>query len=278
MQFEPILGDQAANQEKILKLIEDAYAQDRTINLIVLPEMSVTGPISDRVESVKKAAEKVGGKTTAFFSAIAQKYKTAVVFTFVEKVGETLYHTAVVLENNGSILGTYRKIQLNRDEKLWASPGDRVESFVSSEIGRIGVVIGDEYLFPEIFGLQQIKRADLIAMPSAYVSGGGKIEANPRIVARNYPKQAVLLWDSLAIGTQAYLVVANYVGTEKGYAGGSGLYTLEPIYGKDQPRLTGTEEIGFVTRFETLAAETWWMNQEVRVITRKPNFYTPLTI
>ena len=218
------------------------------------------------------------GKTTAFFSAIAQKYKTAVVFTFVEKVGETLYHTAVVLENNGSILGTYRKIQLNRDEKLWASPGDRVESFVSSEIGRIGVVIGDEYLFPEIFGLQQIKRADLIAMPSAYVSGGGKIEANPRIVARNYPKQAVLLWDSLAIGTQAYLVVANYVGTEKGYAGGSGLYTLEPIYGKDQPRLTGTEEIGFVTRFETLAAETWWMNQEVRVITRKPNFYTPLTI
>ena len=278
VQFEPILGDQAANQEKILKLIEDAYAQDRTINLIVLPEMSVTGPISDRVESVKKAAEKVGGKTTAFFSAIAQKYKTAVVFTFVEKVGETLYHTAVVLENNGSILGTYRKIQLNRDEKLWASPGDRVESFVSSEIGRIGVVIGDEYLFPEIFGLQQIKRADLIAMPSAYVSGGGKIEANPRIVARNYPKQAVLLWDSLAIGTQAYLVVANYVGTEKGYAGGSGLYTLEPIYGKDQPRLTGTEEIGFVTRFETLAAETWWMNQEVRVITRKPNFYTPLTI
>ncbi|MBC5747779.1 nitrilase [Dysosmobacter sp. NSJ-60] len=278
VQFEPILGDQAANQEKILKLIEDAYAQDRTINLIVLPEMSVTGPISDRVESVKKAAEKVGGKTTAFFSAIAQKYKTAVVFTFVEKVGETLYHTAVVLENNGSILGTYRKIQLNQDEKLWASPGDRVESFVSSEIGRIGVVIGDEYLFPEIFGLQQIKRADLIAMPSAYVSGGGKIEANPRIVARNYPKQAVLLWDSLAIGTQAYLVVANYVGTEKGYAGGSGLYTLEPIYGKDQPRLTGTEEIGFVTRFETLAAETWWMNQEVRVITRKPNFYTPLTI
>ena len=78
VQFEPILGDQAANQEKILKLIEDAYAQDRTINLIVLPEMSVTGPISDRVESVKKAAEKVGGKTTAFFSAIAQKYKTDV--------------------------------------------------------------------------------------------------------------------------------------------------------------------------------------------------------
>ena len=43
-------------------------------------------------------------------------------------------------------------------------------------------------------------------------------------------------------------------------------------------RIDGAVEIGFVTRFETLAAETWWMNQEVRVITRKPNFYTPLTI
>ena len=279
VQFEPVLGDRAANERKIQQLIGEAYAQDRTINLIVLPEMSLTGPIAGRADLVRENAEAVGGQTTKFFAELAREYRAVVVYTFPESAEGNLYHTAVILENNGEILGTYRKIQLNADEKCWATAGCQVESYMSAQIGRVGVVIGDEYLFPEIFGLQQIKRADLIAMPTAYVSGGGKIEANPRIVARDYPSHAVLLWDSLAVGMQAYLVVANYVGTEKGYVGGSGLYTLEPIYGKDHPpKLAGTAEEGFVTRFETLAAEKWWMNQEIRICSRKPNFYSLLTV
>lgn len=278
LQYEPALGDREANQEKLLQLIGDAWEKNRTINLMVLPELPLTGPIAGDASLAEQAAEELEGKSFRFFSAIAGKYRSALVFTMIERADGRLYHTAVVLESDGSLLGAYRKIHLNARERLWATAGSKVQTFMSGTVGRIGVIIGDEYFFPEICGLLQIKRADFIAMPQAYAGGGGAIEANPRIVARAYPENAVLLWDSIAVGSQAYLVAANYVGTSSGYVGGSGLYSLEPIYGKDQPLLAGREETGFVVRFQTLAAEKWWLDQEKKIASRHPAHYIPLIV
>ncbi len=275
VQYTPVLGDVEANKAKIKALVEDAYDRDSKINFIVLPEYSLTGPLG---REAPKYAEDLDGVSTAFFSEIAKSHSAALVFSMVERDGDKLYHTAVVLESDGSVLGTYRKLHPNAEERAWATPGNKVKSFASKTVGRIGVILGDEYLFPEVADLVMIKRADLIALPIAYVSGGGKIEANRHIVARAYPKNAVLKWDAIAIYTQAYLVVANYTGTEANYVGGSGLYTVEPIFGHDMLSLAGAEECGFVTRFETLAAEAWWIDQEKRVGTRRAAHYKPLIV
>lgn len=278
IQYTPVPGDKKANQEKIRRLAAEAWTKDRSVNLIVLPELSLTGPFVDSGKQAEAFAEEMRGESCCFFAELAKEYRSVVVFSMAEQAAEGLYHTAVILEKDGSLLGVYRKIHRNDAEKRWALSGSRVETFMSRSIGRIGVLLGDEYLYPEVYGLLQIKRADIIVMPQAYAGGGGRIEANPRIPVRAYPENAVLLWDAIAIGAQAYLVVANYTGGPGGYAGGSGLYSLEPIYGKDRPILCGREEIAFAVHFETLAAERWWMDQEKMIITRRPVFYDPLIL
>ena len=277
VQFTPKAGKVRYNKAKIAELAEEAWQRNRLVNLIILPEMSLTGPVAD-AEQAAAAAEKIGGPSTRFFAKLAKQYRAAVVFTMVEKDGEQLYHTAVVLEEDGTVAGVYRKIHLNATEKTWAVSGKKVDTFMTRRCGRIGVLIGDEYLFPELADVVLVKRPDIVALPIAYAAGGGRIEANPRMVVRRYPDNAVLLFDAAAQYMQAYLVVANYTGTDAGYAGGSGMYVTDPVYGRDEVQLCGTEETGFVSHCRTLSNQDYWMNQDVRILTRKPQFYAPLTV
>lgn len=277
VQFEPRLGDIRFNKMKIRTFVDKACQDNRMINLIVMPEMSLIGPMDDCRDIVRNA-EPLGESTTEFFASIARRYNCNVVFTMSERDGKNYYHTAVVLETDGTIAGIHRKINLNQQEKKWAVSGNKIDTIVTKKCGRIGVIIGDEYLFPEISDAVLVKRPDIVVMPCAYVNGGGHIEADSRLVVRKYPDNAVLLFDQTAQYMQTGLVIANYVGTNIGFVGGSGMYVPDPVYGRDRIQLAGFKETGFVSRIKTLSNLDYWMNQDIRILTRKPWYYAPLTI
>jgi hypothetical protein len=102
------------------------------------------------------------------------------------------------------------------------------------------------------------------------------MEINKEISVNKYPKGSMVTWDAVAIGAQAYTVIANYIGTEKGYLGRSSLYTLDPLYGLDQPVVASKEkEEALVVKFKTLQSDAWF-NQERLIHSRKTTYFVPL--
>jgi hypothetical protein len=84
------------------------------------------------------------------------------------------------------------------------------------------------------------------------------------------------LWDSIALSSQAYTLVANFVGAEYNYLGSSALYTLDPLYGLDQPQIASLDkEEVLIVDFSTIQSD-WWFNQEKLILSRRTAFYKPL--
>jgi len=279
LQYEPVLGDKEANLAKISQLLAGSAAaaadQGQTLDLVVLPELSATGPTSDRAK-IAQWAEPLSGGLVASFKELAKQYQTHLVFGFAEADKGKYYNTAVLLNPLGEIIGTYRKTHLDAADTHWASQGDQIEVF-NTAIGKVGLMIGYDAAFPEVAGVMAVNRADIIAIPSSWNGQFGRaIEINSLISAKTYPQTAMCTWDSVAMSAEAYTLVANYVGSAKNYQGSSSFYTLDPLYGLDQPLALDKAGEGYLlANFATLQS-TWWWNQENLILSRQPQFYKRL--
>ncbi|KAF9436538.1 Carbon-nitrogen hydrolase [Entomortierella beljakovae] len=126
---------------------------------------------------------------------------------------DKLYNTHVIINDQGSIVESYRKIHLfdvdiENGPRLMESnntvAGDRLAAPVLSPVGKIGLGICYDLRFPELaLGLRK-QGADILTYPSAFTVKTG--EAHWEILLR-----------SRAIETQSYVVAAAQVGrhTEK---------------------------------------------------------------
>jgi predicted amidohydrolase len=278
LQYEPIIGDKEKNKEKIKKLIKQAKKEDNDLNLVVLPELSLTGPVDGKSKNeVEALAEDPKGDTAMFMSNLAKEYQLSIVYGFIEKKGNAFYNSAILMSSNGETVGKYQKTHLNKSDRKWAKPGSSLPVFETQDLGRIGVLLGEDARYPETSGVLAVKRADIIAIPSAWHGQyGGKMEINKEISVNKYPEGSMVTWDAVAMGAQAYTVVANYIGTEKGYLGRSSLYTLDPLYGLDQPVVASKKkEEALLVKFKTLQSDAWF-NQERLILSRKTTYFVPL--
>lgn len=268
VQFRPRGNDAAGNAAKIRALLAAALANpgggSKTPDIVVLPENAVYG-----TAFTKQSVD------TGLYAELAREYGVYLVGTFVEHEADKCYIVAALYDREGNVVGRYRKTHLDDAEKAWASPGDDIPIFVT-DIGRIGIIIGDEVRYPEISGLLAVARADMIAVPSSWtIWDGGEWRLPPEMALNRYPDRCMVLWDAIGIGAQAYTLVANYSGDD--YFGGSGMYTLDPLYGLDQPKVLARGEAAFRVDFRTVQPE-WWFNQEMLIHSRRSTYYKPLIL
>lgn len=282
LQYEPVIGDKASNKAKVARLIaasvEQARQKNKSLDIIVLPELSLTGPMDNQsTAAVELFAETASGDIAGFMAKLARDNQVAIVYGLIEQEGDNIYNSAIVVDKNGEVIGKYRKTHLSDSDKRWATAGDRLAVFSTPELGKFGVLIGDDAVYPEAAGILAIKRADFIAIPSAWHGQYGSfITINPDMPAKKYPEGSMVTWDAVAMGGQAYTLVANFVGTESGYLGCSSLYTLDPLYGLDQPAVaSGDKEEAFAVAFKTIQSQ-WWFNQENLLVSRRTPYYVPL--
>ncbi|MEI8631615.1 carbon-nitrogen hydrolase family protein [Vibrio sp. PP-XX7] len=274
VQYQPLIGDKQANFNSVRVLVEKRHG----VALAVLPEYSLTGESPAMPpELAMKWAEPIDGPTFKKMSQLAQASGINLVYSLIEKADDKLFVTAVVLDKNGIMLGTYRKTHLNQAEKHWAKAGDKITTVDLPDIGKLGVMLGEDVLYPEVAGILEEQRADIIAIPSSW-SGeyGGYVQVNQKAIANPYPAHAMVLWDAVAFSAQAYTIVANFVGTENHYKGESALYTLDPLYGLDQASVaSSTASEAFPVKFTT-KHNKWSLNQFDMESSRRPYFYKPL--
>ncbi len=116
--------------------------------------------------------ESIPGPTTDQLASIAAELNIVIVASVFEKRATGLYHnTAVVLEQDGSIAGTYRKMHIPDDpgyhEKFYFSPGDTGFTPIQTSLGKLGILICWDQWFPEAARLMALAGAELLLYPTA---------------------------------------------------------------------------------------------------------------
>ncbi|MFC0526039.1 nitrilase-related carbon-nitrogen hydrolase [Pontibacillus salicampi] len=276
IQYEPQIGNKEANLHTIQHLIEDEVPED--VNLIVLPELSVIGPVpTTKKQDIDPYAETDDGATIQEMKRLAKAKEAHIVFGFAEKEAPHYYNTAILISPAGEVISKHRKIHLNDDDDKWASPGDTIAVTPVNGFGRIGVMIGYDATFPEVAAVLAVKRADMICIPASW-SGeyGVELSMNQHIFPKPYPKGTVSTWDAVAKGAQAYTIVANFVGSPHRFKGRSAIYNLDQNYTNDETVIAScdAEEV-LVNTFQTMKTD-WWLDQEKLILTRRTSYYTPL--
>jgi N-carbamoylputrescine amidase len=117
-------------------------------------------------------AEPIPGPSTQRLSELAKRHGVVIVGSLFERRGAGLYHnTAVVLEKDGSLAGTYRKMHIPDDpgfnEKFYFTPGDTGFHPVDTSVGRLGVMVCWDQWYPEGARLMALAGADLLLYPTA---------------------------------------------------------------------------------------------------------------
>src|SRR5512134_2837405 len=119
-----------------------------------------------------KLAEPIPGPTTAAFQKLARKHKVVIVASLFEKRAAGVYHnTAAIIDADGSLLGTYRKMHIPDDplfyEKFYFTPGDLGFRAWQTRYGKIGVLICWDQWYPEAARLTAMQGAELLFYPTA---------------------------------------------------------------------------------------------------------------
>lgn len=140
--FDPVYGDKQANVAAMADIIRQAGEADTDI--IVFPELAVTGYASGDVTMPVEAAEGKDGQTAAYFSDLAQEYDMYIVYGAPETVeGDDAhaYDSAFVCMPSGEV-DSYQKM-LTADEGEWCVPGSGAVTF-DTEFGKVGLSVGDD--------------------------------------------------------------------------------------------------------------------------------------
>ena len=127
-----------------------------------------------QVESVDNfdLAETIPGISTEYFGKLAKELGVVIVTSLFERRTAGLYHnTAVVIERDGSIAGTYRKMHIPDDpayyEKFYFTPGDIGFLPIDTSVGRLGVLVCWDQWYPEAARLMALRGAEMLVYPTA---------------------------------------------------------------------------------------------------------------
>ena len=161
-------------QDNIFKLQKSirALAKDGA-ELIIMQELH-NGLYFCQTEDTEifNQAETIPGPSTDTFGKLAKELGVVIVLSLFEKRAAGLYHnTAVVIENDGSIAGTYRKMHIPDDpayyEKFYFTPGDSGFVPIATSVGRLGVLVCWDQWYPEAARLMAMAGAELLIYPTA---------------------------------------------------------------------------------------------------------------
>ena len=165
------VADPAVNIQRLAKGIADLAA--RGAQLIVLQELH-NSLYFCQVEDVNNFdfAEPIPGPSTGFYGELAKQYGVVIVTSLFEKRAPGLYHnTAVVIEQDGTIAGKYRKMHIPDDpayyEKFYFTPGDLGFHPINTSIGRLGVLVCWDQWYPEAARLMALQGAEILIYPTA---------------------------------------------------------------------------------------------------------------
>lgn len=196
VQFKAIRGQRAASLAALARLVDRAC---EGADLVVAPEMAITGYLFPSPPAARAVAELPEGETFAVLAPLAAAHRTWLVVGFPELAGDQLFNSAMVIGPDGRLKFVYRKTLLFPPDQWWAAPGDSGYRAFDVEQGRFGVGICMDLNDEAFVAWCRDSKLDAIAFPTNWVQEGDDVW--------NY-------WRGRLSGIGAALVAANSYGEE----------------------------------------------------------------
>ena len=164
-----------SDREDNISRLENSIRQlkEQGAQLVVMQELH-NSLYFCQVENVNNfdLAEPIPGPSTERFGKLAKELGIVIVTSLFEKRAPGLYHnTAVVIENDGTIAGKYRKMHIPDDpayyEKFYFTPGDIGFEPIKTSVGTLGVLVCGDQWYPEAARLMALKGAEMLIYPTA---------------------------------------------------------------------------------------------------------------
>jgi predicted amidohydrolase len=192
LQFSPVFG----NPEQNLTFIRENLKKAHSLEILVLPELALTGYTFEDSEEAYRLSEEIGGKYSEELVSIAGENRITMAVGFLEREGKHLYNSSVLVDGKG-VIGVYRKIHLFRDEKaIFKSGNTGFPVFTVGDV-KVGLLVCFDWIFPEAARTLALKGADMI-LHSA------------NLVLPHYQKAAI----TRAIENRIFIILANRTGIE----------------------------------------------------------------
>jgi len=216
----------SANREDNLRTSIEGIRQAKAegAELVVLQELHV-GPYFCQTEETRcfDLAETVPGPSTEVFGQLARELQLIIVTSLFEKRAPGLYHnTAVALDKDGSIAGSYRKMHIPDDpgyhEKFYFTPGDLGFTPIQTSLGKLGVLVCWDQWYPEAARLMALAGADILIYPTAI----GWDPADSAAEQQRQREAWITVQRGHAVANGLPLISVNRVGHEPDPHGGAG--------------------------------------------------------
>jgi 5-aminopentanamidase len=199
-QTAPQIGDVTHNLAGIGRVLKQAAG--RGARLVVFPECALTGyNYASRAEALA-VAETLPGPASQQIATVCHQQNVFSVCGLLEKDGERLYNSAALIGPAG-LIGVYRKTHLpTLGVDRFLDPGAGPLEVFDTPLGKIGILICYDSVFPECPRVLALKGAEILALPTNFPEGKAV-----RIIEHVLPART--------IENRVYLVAANRVGTER---------------------------------------------------------------
>lgn len=170
--------DKRKNLEKARKAVKESkeiYGAD----IVVFPEVYMSTFNKDITKNeILSDAEDITGQSVTGMKKLAKEYGVWIIFGFREKCEEDkerVYNSVAILNSEGELVSSYRKTHMydafGAMESKNNKPGDKLFEPIDTPFGKLGLFVCYELRFPEISRYEAIKGADIIIVPTAWVSG-----------------------------------------------------------------------------------------------------------
>lgn len=183
-----------------LEKLAGALAQQSpdAFDLLVCPELFMSGyAVGD---ALPELAETVDGPFAGRIRQLAQQHRTAIVYGYPERDGDTLYNSAACIDADGELLANHRKLML--------PPGFEADYFTAGAA-------------PALFTLGGLRCAILICYDAEYpeavramAQAGAQVVIVPTALSGSWPVVARQVMPTRAFENGVWLLYANHAGVE----------------------------------------------------------------
>lgn len=153
------------NVQKASALVREAAGHGA--QLVCLPEAFNTGYLGSNIPAMAAIAEPLDGYTITAMRQLAGELGIFLLAPIIHQDGDTVKNTAVLIGDDGALVGAYSKTHPVGDEQEYFSRGTEYPVW-DTRLGKIGCLICYDACFPETSRLLALKGAQIVLVPAAW--------------------------------------------------------------------------------------------------------------
>lgn len=208
VQMRPDFLNREANLEKAEAALREAAANGA--KLVCFPESFDLGYGNTSVQEMVSFTLSVTNTTLQRICMLAKELHIHILTPIFWKTTDgNVENTAFLIDDQGTILGSYAKTHLTDNEKLHLTRGKDYPVF-DTKLGKIGIAICYDICFPEVARILALSGAQMLLVPAAWRGG------------KHYAQWWNIDLSSCALDNLVYTVGINMIGpanSEEFFAG-----------------------------------------------------------